>query len=454
MTRRQELLRDHRKSTRNVHIGRVSIYRRAASWCIYYRENGKARRIRIGPDRKEAERRAAEVNAQLVHEIPSAYGYERVPVAELARLWLDHHELVLRSSVTTVRRYRAAAEHMLRFVREQHPKLMADGVSPRIAESFVKYLRRSKVAPNGKAKGKKRPLRDNTVVFILGVCRAMFNYAARQRHMPPYAPNPFTELGLRRIKVEDAKPTPILTPQEESAFLEACDPWQFRVFFTLAFTGMRPGELCHLLVEDVDLAGRLLHIRNHPDLGWKTKTRSERKVYLFDELLVVVRALAGGCAHGPLFLDRKFASGEERPPLGSKDVPSLIRKLHARVAAASEDIGEDVTRDMAERIAIRFWTDMGATTPKQVRREFIRVAKKIGRPDLTCPKLWRHQMATAMQSADVDPFVRREVIGHTRLETTRLYTHTRDDTLSAQMTKVLRMRGDALALARRRTAVS
>ena len=39
--------------------------------------------------------------------------------------------------------------------------------------------------------------------------------------------------------------------------------------FTLAKTGMRSGELCHLLIEDLDLAGGWLHIRNKTELGWR-----------------------------------------------------------------------------------------------------------------------------------------------------------------------------------------
>lgn len=61
------VLRDRRGSPRNIHVGQVSVFRRAASWCIYYRENGKPRKFRIGPDRREAEQRAAEINAQLAH---------------------------------------------------------------------------------------------------------------------------------------------------------------------------------------------------------------------------------------------------------------------------------------------------------------------------------------------------------------------------------------------------
>lgn len=95
---------------------------------------------------------------------------------------------------------------------------------------------------------------------------------------------------------------------------------------------------------------------------------------------------------------------------------------------------------------------MGAITPKEVRREFIRVARKIGRRDLTCPKLWRHQMATAMQEASVDPFARKEIIGHTRLETTALYTHTREATLGREIAKVVQLRADTINTVRARFA--
>ena len=59
-------------------------------------------------------------------------------------------------------------------------------------------------------------------------------------------------------------------------------------------TGLRPGELCHLLVEDVDFGTSIIHVRNRPELGWKTKAHSERRIFLFDELLDVVRRAAVG----------------------------------------------------------------------------------------------------------------------------------------------------------------
>jgi integrase len=188
----------------------------------------------------------------------------------------------------------------------------------------------------------------------------------------------------------------------------------------------------------------MLNIRNRPELGWKTKTRRERRVYLFDELLFVVREAIGNRAHGPLFMLRDFADGKALPQLAGMSVQELAVELSERSKAAGAD------REAEERIAKHLWRDMGAAAPKEVRADFIRVAKKIGRPDLTCPKLWRHQMATAMQEADVDPFVRKEVIGHTRLETTGIYTHTSAAVIARQMEKMVRLREPALEVLRNR----
>ena len=103
--------------------------------------------------------------------------------------------------------------------------------------------------------------------------RALFNFARDQRHLPAYAPNPFTSLAIERMPVEDAKPIRPMSPDQEQAFFKACDAWQFRVFFLFAFTGLRVGELCHLLIDhDVDLDNNIIRITNKPRLSWQVKT--------------------------------------------------------------------------------------------------------------------------------------------------------------------------------------
>ena len=93
----------------------------------------------------------------------------------------------------------------------------------------------------------------------------MYNYAVKRRHLSPYSDNPFSGLDLDRIPIENAKPIEILTPDDERRFLKSCDDWQFPIFLTLMLVGLRPGELCHLLLpDDVDLDEGVLIVRNKP----------------------------------------------------------------------------------------------------------------------------------------------------------------------------------------------
>ena len=109
------------------------------------------------------------------------------------------------SSLATVSRYRAATQHLVNF------SMAVAAGSPQPAheldvEGFVRYLRGVRVAPNGHAHARRRPLRDNGVRYILETCRSLYGYAAKWRHLPPYTDNPFSGLGGKRGRVDDAKP--------------------------------------------------------------------------------------------------------------------------------------------------------------------------------------------------------------------------------------------------------
>jgi integrase len=198
---------------------------------------------------------------------------------------------------TTIERYRAATNHLLRFIADVRPVRRVSDFRACHAEEFVRYLRSIKIAPNGHANAAKRHLRDKSVKFILETCSTLMNYAQRQRHLSPYAENPFRTIEIGRVPIEDAKPIVIFTPEQEKQFLEACDDWQFPIFFVLLFTGLRLGELTHLLLpHDVDLSAGWLHIRNKPALGWRIKTRNERTIPLHPIVAAVIKqSLATVC---------------------------------------------------------------------------------------------------------------------------------------------------------------
>src|SRR5690606_9939235 len=225
-----------------------------------------------------ARRMAAQIHAQLENSVPAALSFEPLKIAELRSRWLDHHEHVARSSVQTIRRYRAATQHLLTFLSGARAPQSTAHFGVEHAEAFVRHLRSIRVPPNGHPHSTPRPLLDKGVQFILETCRALFSFGMRRRHLPPYAENPFAVLQLDRMPIEQAKPILLFGAEQERSFLEACDDWQFPFFLTLMLTGMRPGELVHLLLpDDVDGNNGLLFVRNKPELGWQVKTRQERE---------------------------------------------------------------------------------------------------------------------------------------------------------------------------------
>jgi integrase len=426
------------KVLRSFRVGRVHGYLRSRIWYLDYFDQGRRRRPRVGSDSSAAKQLAAQINAQLEVGAPAALSFEPINLHKLRQRWLDHHEVVLRSSVHTVNRYRTATDHLLRFL-ELNPVRHAALFHARHAEEFVAYLRKIKVSPNGHANTTKRPLMDQGLQFILECCRSLFGYAAKRRHLAPYAENPFRILEIDRIPIENCRSIVLMSPEQEQAFLEACDDWQFPLFLTLMLTGLRPGELCHLLLpEDLDLNNGVLHIRNKPQLGWQVKTRNERDIPLVPSLVDVL-SIHNQCRRwGPVFRRRTA-------PIQSETWATRVDlecELAQRVDLAIQSNGEELSRGQRLRIARRFWRELGAIDEDRIRLEFIRVCKRIGLPSSSAPKVLRHQFATALQEGRVDPLIRNELMGHVAagsrtaghgLAMTAVYTHTRAETRREQL---------------------
>jgi integrase len=425
-------------------VGKVQGYLRGHVWYLCYHEHGRRHRPRVGPDFKAAKQLAAQVNAQLAVGSPAALSFEPVSVPELRRRWLDHHEHVLRSSAHTVARYRTATDHLLRYL-DARPVRHASHFTVTNAGAFARHLRAVEVSPNGHANTPKRALMDKGLKYVLECCRALFAFAAKRRHLPPYSDNPFSALEVDRIPVERARPVVLLTADQERAFLEACDDWQFPLFLTLLLTGLRPGEVCHLLLpDDLDLEARVVRVRNKPGLGWQVKTRNQRDVPLVPVLTDTLRAHLGGRNWGAVFCRRQW-SARDRPGWAGS-AASAERELHRRHLAldvAGDNRDGPTAQDKAAR---RIWRDLGAVEPDRVRTEFIRVAGRVGLADCTAPKVLRHMFATALQDGQVDPLIRNLLMGHATagvraaghgLGMTAVYSHSRPDTIRRQLEDAL-----------------
>lgn len=432
-------------------VGKVRAYLRGQVWYLCYHEHGQRRRPRVGPNRDAARQLAAQINAQLEVGAPAALSFEPIGVPELRQRWLEHHEHVLRSSVQTINRYRTATDHLLRFLVIR-PVRHAAHFRSMHAEDFVRHLRGLRVSPNGHAHTAKRPLMDKGLRYVLECCRALFNYAARHRHLSPYAENPFAALTIERIPIEQVRPITLFSTEQERAFLEACDDWQFPLFLTLVLTGLRPGELVHLLLpDDLDLEAAMLCVRNKPGLGWQVKTRNERDIPLLPVLVKVLSRHLADRREGPVFRRRNW---RERPVAVSSSV--LQQELSRRVAAHEAETGRPIERAQRARLARRLWQELGTVKGDRIRSDFMRLTRAIGMPGCTAPKVLRHLFATALQEGRVDPLIRNELMGHAAagcrspghgLAMTAVYTHTRPETRRQQLEAALASRA-AVVVAR------
>jgi integrase len=436
---------DGMAKNKSFRVGKVQAYLRGHVWYLCYHEAGQRRRPRVGPEREAARQLAAQVNAQLEVGAPAALSFEAIAIPELRRRWLDHHEQVLRSSVQTINRYRTATDHLLRFL-EQRPVRYASHFQTTHALEFVRHLRALHVSPNGHANTAKRLLMDKGLRYVLECCRALFNFAAKHRHLSPYAENSFRTLEIDRIPVETVRPIHLFTTAQEKAFLELCDDWQFPVFLTLMLTGLRPGELTHLLLpDDLDLVAGLLRVRNKTALGWKVKTRNDREIPLLPVLTDVLRRSLAGRQEGPVFRRRRY--GRDCRRVSSGDLPTAMEEeLRRRVREREEGVGRPLTRTEWARAARKLWWDVGAVREDRVRLEFIRLTRSMALPGCTAPKALRHQFATALQEGRVDPLIRNELMGHVGagertaghgLAMTAVYTHTRPETRRQQLEAAL-----------------
>lgn len=431
-----------RGSAARLRVGRVSVYFHHGAWWVYYRDAGRPVRRNVGTTRGESEQVAAQVNAQLAVGAPTLLSFSPISVPQLRQEFLDYHEHVLHSSVSTVRRYRAATRHLEQFaVAQADPP--AHEVRP---EKFAAYLRTAEIAPNGHQNARKRRLRSKGVQFILETCRAMYAFAAKRRHLPPYIGNPFSDLPIDKLKLDDAKPIFVFDADTELLFLRAAYAWAFPIHFTLSKTGLRVGELTHLLIEDLDLADRWLRVRNKAGLGWRIKTGQERVVPLLPEVVAVLRRAIAGRKGGPVFLRPNFSRGAN--PVISGDFRELARICQRRQQAA----GAALSRADLLHVSNTVWRDAGAVKADAIRASFVRIAKTVGL-EATCPKSWRHTFATLLQDANVDPVVRQVTLGHRptdggALGMTARYTHTRAETQRRQVEDALRQWPQSLDLGR------
>lgn len=130
----------------------------------------------------------------------------------------------------------------------------------------------------------KNRIKDKTISFELAEIKKCFRYAVE---IGAIANNPAQAVGFKAN--QESTPHFFSKDEIQKIFKALPTEWMRDVFRTLLYTGMRKGELMHLQWRDVDFDRKLIHIRHQVISGdeiiYKTKTKSSaRSIPMYDEV--------------------------------------------------------------------------------------------------------------------------------------------------------------------------
>lgn len=269
------------------------------------------------------------------------------------------------------------------------PKLLADyqdycktnlapGTQKRykaILDNFVRFLKdrpyiekishfTPKLFEDYKSFRKLEEAHNRTINAELIVLRMMFRLAIQWG----YAKENPTD-GVSRLRILQKNAPRFLTEDECRKLLDSADDWLRPIFFTFLSSGMRKSELENLEWDDVDFVRRKIKIRVKDD--WSPKT-NEREIPINDSLLEV------------LTLQRQSANG-------SKYV---------------------------------FCDEKGGQIYKnRLRKRLMTLTKQLGFGEVTQIHALRHTFASHLVMKGVDLATIKQLMGHTDIDTTMIYSH-------------------------------
>lgn len=403
-------------------VGKVSVYRRGSSYWIYFRDSGKSIRKKIDGNLATAKATASQINVHLEQKQPSPFNLQTKPVAKVVQDFLEHCKLARGLRIRSLKRYRAALDHFLDFISSKPHLCNIDQVKETTVDEFVRYLHDKKRVRSGEKTGPKEKYTPSGIAFILSTCRTLFNYARKRRLLSPYEDNPFSTFPIDKLRNREPSSIKLLASEQLSDFFSACDDWQFSVFFILSLYGLRAGELTHLLISDVDLPGEQFFIRPKPCMQWYVKSNRQRVLPIIPEVRPIFEKLIDARQEGFLFLSRLHVEGRRE----NCQFASWV-ELEGYIADQLGGFKPDSSIESDEKLfnlTKQVLHKLGKIREDNIRKEFMQVVGKIGRPEVTTVHSLRHLFATLAEENGLNPLTVQTILGHSRIEMTRYYTHT------------------------------
>ncbi|NOZ21739.1 MAG: tyrosine-type recombinase/integrase [Planctomycetes bacterium] len=373
---------------------------------VQFFRNGKRHRVLVSDSVAEAVRIRKDIKAaarveklgmplgndQFVDGAAVEPTMDRISFDEYADRFLSRYE---ESPPKTYAKYGSVIGVFKLFLQaKKKPDVMLHQISVALINDFIAWrtktpLSRTQSFRRSKAAKSKKP-EAKTIKGDLIILRTLFNAACKEGYLDK-APTAGANWPKVREKVQ-----PRLSPEELIRFFKECDEEWFPIFYTLAVTGLRSDAVCKLQVGDLDLEKRTI-LQYEKDLGgkrtWAPKGNVQ-EIPVADSLLTVLKKVAGGKAKSALVFPR---------PNGNS-----TRK-----------------------------TD-------DIRRKFMQITSKIGRPEVTRVHSLRKLFSRILLDEGVDISRVSELLGHSDLKTTMVYTAAIPKELSQAVSVFNDVLGDAI----------
>lgn len=214
--------------------------------------------------------------------------------------------------------------------------------------------------------------------------------------------------GINAVRAQDNPRIPvILTTREVESILSELKPF-YRTMIELAWgAGLRKTEILRLRIKDIDFNQRCLIIR-------QGKGRKDRITVLPDCCSQSLKELIARAERLYNFDMEEGFPGVEMPYALARKYPHESNSLHWRFVFSANQRGVD-PRTQVERRHHVHASALGKALRGAVRRAGIR--KKV-----SC-HTFRHTFATQLLESGYDIRTVQELLGHSDVKTTQIYTH-------------------------------
>ncbi len=207
-----------------------------------------------------------------------------ITLKQFVEQWLKLYEETGNVKISTVRVRKHESNNMIKYFKD----IKLKDINSKMYQGFLLDLNNH--------------FSYNTLSGIHGTARMVFRKAIELRYIKR-DPTEFAKLPKKQLTVEDLEneeEIPMFFEKEElSDFLNICkednNPQTYVIFMTLAYTGMRVGELCALKWKDISFKNKEISIyktyynptNNAPKYTLLTpKTQSSKRKIFIDDILI------------------------------------------------------------------------------------------------------------------------------------------------------------------------